>query len=206
MLWGATGQAKVVRELLGARAQIVAMFDNAALASPFEGVPIYRGRDGFSEWKGGQSAPYPVFLVAIGGDKGRDRVEIQRFLESAGLVAHVAVHLTAFVADDAVIGRGSQICAQAAVCTLARLGDGCIVNTAASVDHECQLGDGVHIMPGARLAGCITVGSYATIGTNATILPRLRIGEGAMVGAGAVVTKDVPAGAVVVGNPARVRP
>lgn len=44
----------------------------------------------------------------------------------------------------------------------------------------------------------------AKIGANSTLLPGVRIGEKALVGAGAVVTKDVPAGAVVVGNPARV--
>lgn len=43
----------------------------------------------------------------------------------------------------------------------------------------------------------------ASIGSNATILPGITIGEGAMVGAGSVVTKDVPAGVTVVGNPAR---
>lgn len=44
----------------------------------------------------------------------------------------------------------------------------------------------------------------AAIGSNATILPGLTIGEGALVGAGAVVTKDVPAGVTVAGNPARI--
>ena len=43
----------------------------------------------------------------------------------------------------------------------------------------------------------------ASIGANATVLPGVTIGEGAMVGAGAVVTRDVPAGATVIGNPAR---
>ena len=44
----------------------------------------------------------------------------------------------------------------------------------------------------------------AKIGANATLLPGVVIGENALVGAGAVVTRDVPAGAVALGNPARV--
>jgi acetyltransferase-like isoleucine patch superfamily enzyme len=58
-------------------------------------------------------------------------------------------------------------------------------------------------MPGATLAGAIIVEDYATIGSGAVILPRIRIGAGAFVGAGAVVTKDVPPGATVIGVPAR---
>jgi acetyltransferase-like isoleucine patch superfamily enzyme len=46
----------------------------------------------------------------------------------------------------------------------------------------------------------------ASIGSGATILGGVRIGAGAMVGAGAVVVEDVPAGATVVGNPARTIP
>ena len=48
------------------------------------------------------------------------------------------------------------------------------------------------------------VGRRASIGTGAVILGGIRIGEGALIGAGSVVTKDVPPGAVVAGNPARV--
>ncbi len=48
------------------------------------------------------------------------------------------------------------------------------------------------------------IGKRASIGSNATILCGITVGEGALVGAGSVVTRDVPAGAVVVGNPARI--
>ncbi len=50
------------------------------------------------------------------------------------------------------------------------------------------------------------VGRGASIGTNATILGGIRIGEASIVGAGAVVTRDVPPGATVAGNPARIIP
>jgi acetyltransferase-like isoleucine patch superfamily enzyme len=85
-----------------------------------------------------------------------------------------------------------------------QLGRASIVNTAASVDHECVVGEGAHICPGARLAGCVTLANFVTIGTGAIVLPRVHVGEGSIVGAGSVVLRDVGAGQVVAGSPAKV--
>ena len=49
------------------------------------------------------------------------------------------------------------------------------------------------------------IGAGARIGVNVTLLPFVRIGEGALIGSGAVVSRDIPPGAVAYGNPARVR-
>lgn len=205
VFWGGTGQAKVLRELIRDDFDLRAVFDNSpTLPPPFADIPLIRGWDGFLEWRATRLAVPCYFLVAIGGDHGKVRVEIHEQLASAGLLAAVVVHRTAFVAGNATIGAGSQILANATVCVEAELGTACIVNTAASVDHECRLGHGVHVAPGAHLAGEVQVGDFSMIGAGATVLPRIRIGRHCIVGAGAVVTRDLPDATVAYGNPARV--
>lgn len=207
VFWGATGQSKVLREFIGGLGyELVALFDNdRSVPPPFADVPLYYGLDGLRQWSRDHATQSTSCLVAVGGARGFARVELQQQLEDVGLTPIVAVHPTAFVAETVTLGRGTQILANASVCAEARLGDACIVNTKASVDHECVLGRGVHIAPGATLTSSVEVGEYSLIGPGAVVVPRVRIGRHAIVGAGAVVTKDVPAGKVVFGNPARVQ-
>jgi sugar O-acyltransferase (sialic acid O-acetyltransferase NeuD family) len=204
VVWGGTGQAKVVGAILagmGIRPGVV--YDcSGEVASPFKGVPIIHDEDELFRWVDGRRRDAIGFVVAIGGDRGRDRLDIADRLAALGLVPLTLVHDSAFVARSATLGEGCQVLAMAAISEDAQLGRQVIVNTNATIDHECRIYDGVHVMPGAVLAGCVEVGARAMIGSNATILPRVRIGAGARVGAGAVVTRDVPSNTTVVGSPA----
>jgi len=204
VFWGASGHAKVLREAASALGyQLTALFDNKAVEPPFADVPLFQGKEGFARWLGSKPSGAVFGLAAIGGEWGADRMQLQQFMADHGIEIPTLVHPAAFVSNDATLGRGCQILAGAVITAAARLGQSCIVNTKASVDHECQLSDGVHIAPGATLAGCVHVGACAMIGAGAVVLPRIRIGANAIVGAGAVVTRDVPDNAVVIGNPAR---
>jgi sugar O-acyltransferase (sialic acid O-acetyltransferase NeuD family) len=206
VFWGATGQAKVLGEFmadLGYR--LVAVFDNnPAVVSPFRDVPFYVGESGFQDWLAGGDRTGTACLVAIGGARGKDRLEIMNRLKRVGLRPIVAVHPRAYVARQACVGEGGQVLAHATVGEGALLGATCVVNTAATVDHECVLGDGVHVAPGATLAGEVTVGACSFIAVGAVILPRIHIGSQTIVGAGSVVTRDLPDGVVAYGNPAKV--
>ncbi|MGI8550091.1 MAG: acetyltransferase [Dehalococcoidia bacterium] len=207
IIWGAAGHAKVVAECLSPQNfVIVAIFDSdPALSSPLAGVTLYSGMPGFLKWYEASSPRDVSFILAIGGDKGRDRHRLHGFLLDNGLKPLSIVHRTAFVAASASIGEGCQILAQASVCVDARLGTQTIVNTAASVDHESVLGVGVHVAPGAVLCGCLEVGDFTMIGAGAVVLPRIRIGRNVTVGAGSVVTKPIPDNAIVWGCPARIQ-
>lgn len=206
VIWGASGHAKVLRDCLDKhRCRVIALFDNDInITSPFSDVPLYYKETEFEKWVESYLSSKISFMVAIGGARGRDRLNIQIYLKDKGLKPYTVFHKTSYVAQDCYIGEGSQVLANTTVCVEVKIGKACIVNTAATIDHECGLGDGVHICPGAHLAGCVSVGDFAMVGTGAVVLPRIKIGEGAVVGAGAVVTKDVLPYSKVVGNPARV--
>jgi acetyltransferase-like isoleucine patch superfamily enzyme len=95
------------------------------------------------------------------------------------------------------------VLAGAFVSTGAGLGAHVHVNYNATIGHDAVLRDLVTILPGANVAGAVTLGRCVTIGSNACVLQGLQIGASATVGAGAVVTHDQPADVVVVGIPAR---
>jgi sugar O-acyltransferase (sialic acid O-acetyltransferase NeuD family) len=204
ILWGGTGQAKVLHEcLLGSDNRIVAVFDNRNVPPPLADVPFHVGEAAFRSFMSERRKDDDLhFLAAIGG---RDRLTLHDWLVEQGLHPLTVVHRSACVASNATLGAGCQILAHATVCAQARLGRSVIVNTAASVDHECHIGAGAHLGPAVRLSGLIHVGERAFIGTGAVILPRLQIGDDATIAAGAVVIRDVPAGAVVMGVLAEIR-
>jgi sugar O-acyltransferase (sialic acid O-acetyltransferase NeuD family) len=205
IIWGATGQALVIEEALhGSNYKAVAIFDNSpSVSSPFENVPIFHGKNGFMGWKEKHASKNTHFVVAIGGGRGSDRIEMHNYLKSSGLIPFNVIHPTAYLAYNAKIGEGAQLMANATVCARAVLHNGVIINTSANVDHECILHNGVHIGPGASLAGCVEVGENTFVGTNATILPRIKIGKNVVIGAGAVITKNIPDNCTVVGNPGK---
>jgi sugar O-acyltransferase (sialic acid O-acetyltransferase NeuD family) len=206
VLWGSAGHAKVLASLIALRGgRVVALFDNnTTMASALSGVPLFHGIDGFDLWRRSFATGGEHGLVAIGGSRGRDRVAIQERFVLHGLRVVPVVHPDASVCGTVRLGPGTQVLAQAVVAADAVLGAACIVNHRASVDHECVIGDGVHLAPGATLCGCVTLGDNVMIGAGAVVLPRLTIGKETIVGAGAVVTHDLPDGVIAFGNPARI--
>jgi acetyltransferase EpsM len=117
--------------------------ENPAAVSPSAEIPCLHP-DQVADLAAGQP-----FIVAIGNPVARRK--FQEKFQSRGWVPLVLVHPSAYVAEDARVGAGSVICAQAVVETGSVVGAGCIVDIGVSVDHDCSVGEYCHLTTGSVL-------------------------------------------------------
>ena len=204
VIWGASGHALVV-------ADILRLMENYAIVGYLDSINPHRSGElfggasilgGQEKLEGLKSAGINYLALGVGDCKAR--LELANIAMAAGFSLITAVHPSAIVASSAHLGPGSVVCAGSVVNPEASLGLAVIVNTCASVDHECVLADGVHLSPGVHLAGRVTVGRGAVLGVGSVVRDGISVGEGCIIGAGAVVVSDLPADIMAYGVPARV--
>ncbi|RZT02074.1 acetyltransferase [Cuneatibacter caecimuris] len=136
-------------------------------------------------------------IVGIGNSGVRKR--IQESIPDGKLVT--LIHPDAVIAEDTMIGEGTVVMAGAVINPGARIGRGCIINTCSSVDHDCKVGNYVHIAVGSHLCGTVSVGNGTWIGAGATIINNVSICPDCMIGAGAVVIKNIVEQGTYIGCP-----
>lgn len=149
--------------------------------------------------------PEQVFLVnGIGSVKASPlREMIYKKFINKGYSFYSVISPFSYISSFVSMGAGVQVIAGAIVQPGASVGENTIINTKASVDHDCTIGSHVHIAPGATLSGGVRVGDGAHIGSGATLIQGVTVGVGATVAAGSVVIRNVPANTLVCGVPAR---
>jgi acetyltransferase EpsM len=202
-IWGASGHALVVADIvrLGTYYEVVGFLDDLSperAGTDFCGSTVLGGVDCLESLR--RKGVRDV-LIAIGD--WRVRLRLSEVARGHGFRLATAVHPHAVVAPGTELGAGTVIMAGAVVNPACRIGENVIINTCASVDHECIIGDGVHVCPGAHIAGRTIVERGAWVGIGATVVDGVRIGAESVIGAGAVVLRDIPAGVVAYGVPAK---
>lgn len=183
-LCGAGGHAKVVMDILQANGlKVDALIDNDRNLKEVNGVPVIYDSAGLSP-----------FIISIGSNATRKRLSKQLGCEFIKVV-----HPSAIVSPSVIIKEGTVVMQGAIIQVDTCIGKHCIINTGVSVDHECRIGDYVHLSPHSTLCGNVEVGEGTWIGAGTTVIQGVKIGRWCVIGAGSVVTKDIPDGVVAVG-------
>ncbi|MDH2926809.1 acetyltransferase [Lonepinella koalarum] len=145
-------------------------------------------------------------VIAIANSAVRELLSVK--LEQDNIPQLSIQALNTVVLDDVVIGEGSILCSFTCLTSNIKIGKGFHANIYSYVAHDCIIGDYVTFAPSVKCNGNVHIEDHAYIGTGAVIkqgTPKrpITIGKGAVIGMGAVVTKSVPAGVTVFGNPAK---
>ena len=191
---GSGGHARVLLSIVESNnsIKVEGVFDHNETIKSLDGIENFGGysSDLFEE----ASA-----IIAIGDNQLRKTIA-KTVDHSFGKLKHS----TSVIDRLSSIDVGSVVMHNAVIQRNTKIGKHCIINTSSNVDHDCVIGDFVHLAPNTTVCGGVTIGSGTLVGAAAVIIPQISIGSNVIIGAGAVINKDVPDGATVVGNPGKI--
>lgn len=152
----------------------------------------------------------PAWLRAVEIPRYHERIHLgQRVALDRGVTLLVSDHDNATSSAAPVISLGERCYVNRYTmldaCDSLTIGAGCMIGPYCYLtDHDHVRDEQGNLNTGGLQSAPVRIGKKCWLGAHVSVLKGVTIGDGAVVGAGAVVTKDVPAGATVVGNPARV--
>ncbi len=119
------------------------------------------------------------------------KITITQQLKMIGYTMPVVCHPSSTIASSADLVEGTFVAGGAVINSGVTIGKHAIINTRASIDHDCHIGDYTHIAPGAVLCGEVTVGEQVHIGAGAIVVQGVKIKDKAFVKAASRVAKDI---------------
>lgn len=204
-IYGASGFGRellpLVREQLKDKDAEFVFIDDGDLPASLSGYPILRYEEFLD-----RNIEQKKVVFAVANSAIREKLADKCAKDRIGTLPVKAD--SSVILDDVTIGEGSILCHFTQLTSNIRIGRYFHANIYGYVAHDCVIGDYVTFAPAVCCNGNVVIEDHAYIGTAAVIkqgTPEkpLVIGKGAVIGMGAVVTKDVPPGVTVVGNPAK---
>ena len=143
-------------------------------------------------------------FVAIGDNFIRRKVSGKIISIAPSVEFAAAIHPSAQIGRNVHIGNGTAVMAGTVINSGTTIADGCIINTKASVDHDCIIGEYSAILPGATIGGNVTIGEGSVVAIGAVVKQGSVVGKNTVIGAGALLLQDLGDNILAYGSPAKV--
>lgn len=200
IMLGANGHAKVCIEILKEMGEKIdyCIADKKFKGSDCLGIPVLKGDESLLELK---KRGYGRVFIGIGQNEIRAR--LFNYVKENGFIVVNAISKYAIISSSVKLGIGIAVMPGAIINSQTIVEDCVIINTGATIDHDCKIGFSVHIAPQSALAGNVIIGENSFLGIGSVVIPNICIAENVIIGAGSVVISDIKSNLKVVGVPAR---
>ena len=204
LILGAGGHAKVIVDIveLQSKYNLVGIIDqNLAEKEPLLGYLLLGKEEDLAKLI--KEHTIRGIIIAIGDNFIRSKAAARLKENYPELSFPSTIHPKTVIARDVKIEEGAVIMAGVSVNPGSTLGNFCILNTNAILDHDSSMGDFSSLAPGVTVGGDCKIGSYSAIGIGATLLHGIQVGEHSVIGAASLVNKAIPSYTVAYGLPAK---
>lgn len=205
VIFGSSGYTKVIIDII----EKVNNYRIVGLIDPYEGkgtnlfgYTIIGSEENIEDLR--KEYNFDCGIIAIGDNWRRKEVFERVRKRSSSFTFIKAIHPSVQIGKDVTIGEGTVLMAGVIANSATEIGRFCIINTNASLDHDCIMEDFSSLAPNATLGGNIKIGQYSSISLGANIIHEINIGAHSIIGAGTLVNKDIPDLVVAYGVPAKI--
>lgn len=199
LIIGASGQGKVVADIaikMNKWRDIAFLDDDQDIKSSMGLNVIGKSLDALK-----YIGSHDIF-IAIGCNSTRKN--FQEILEKNGASIPVLIHPSSIIGYGVNIKPGTAVMGGSVINCCSEIGNGCIINTGVTIDHDCVIDDYVHLSPGVHLAGAVKVGKESWLGIGSAVINNITVSENCIIGAGAIVINNLTEPGTYVGIPARI--
>ena len=199
---GSSGHAKVVLDIFEKMNQheIIGFIDkNKQNGENVLGYPVL----GDEEILNNHKAEVTQLFIAIGDNCTRQKVKDRINTHFPAFSFATAIHPSATIGKEVKIGQGTAIMAGAIINPCCNIGEFCLINTKASLDHDSVMNDFSSLAPGVTTGGNVEIGASSAIGIGASIMHGVKIGTEVVIGGHSFVNKHVDDFSVCYGVPAK---
>jgi sugar O-acyltransferase (sialic acid O-acetyltransferase NeuD family) len=203
ILLGGGGHCKSVLSAIDRSAYVdIIIVDRPGMVGQvIDGIPVAATDDDLPDLL---ARGYTQAIITLGSvSANHKRRKLYDLLTDLGFTLATVVDPSATVAATATLGAGVFVGKGAIINAGAIIGSQAIINTGAIVEHDCQIGEFVHLAPGVVLCGMVTIEADVHIGAGSCVMQERHIGTHTTIGMGSVVVRDIPANCVAFGNPCK---